>query len=355
MLPDCVKAGPKWNELSPEELAAVSNVTARLYNTKPVKEAMSRIIGSIYAIFGIRSPSITTESNNIERGTPRLKIKDRARPSEHDIDEDVDGQDIQSSDTYPRLLEVSTDCATLDPDTNYRSDLESDDAHESDDMHDRLSGTYSDEESNGDVDKISKTRELNSFLGAPEQQDDVSSVVSQPSQSLSPPLMPQKSTKKAQQSSSKPGSTFLPTLMGGYWSGSESATDEEDTLTPKKNRPGQQARRALWEKKFGAKANHLKGQPSGKSRDKDWDPRRGARSAEESRFMRSRAASRGSKAFTQTRGQSSGENAVAVKPRARGMGKQDDAGPLHPSWEAAKKAKEAHKTASFQGNKVVFE
>jgi len=37
------------------------------------------------------------------------------------------------------------------------------------------------------------------------------------------------------------------------------------------------------------------------------------------------------------------------------MGKKDDAGPLHPSWEAAKKAKEAKQMASFQGKKVVFE
>jgi hypothetical protein len=37
------------------------------------------------------------------------------------------------------------------------------------------------------------------------------------------------------------------------------------------------------------------------------------------------------------------------------MGKKDDAGTLHPSWEAAKKAKEAKQTAAFQGKKVVFE
>jgi hypothetical protein len=37
------------------------------------------------------------------------------------------------------------------------------------------------------------------------------------------------------------------------------------------------------------------------------------------------------------------------------MGRKDDVGVLHPSWQAAKKAKEAKKTATFQGKRVTFD
>ncbi len=135
-------------------------------------------------------------------------------------------------------------------------------------------------------------------------------------------------------------------------SGSESATDE-DTPTRRKNRPGQQARRALWEKKFGSEANHLKAQASSKGRDKDWDPKRGARSEGERRF---RAGGKSSKLVSMNNKETSiSGNAIVVKSGERGKGKRDDTGPLHPSWEAAKKAKEAKQTASFQGKRVVFE
>jgi hypothetical protein len=356
LLPGYVKIGNKTSQGSPEELAAISNVTARLYNTKPVKEAMSHIIGSIYAVLGIQNPSATMKSKFIERGIPELGGEERVEPANNGIDEDVDQSDDPSWDEYPGVGDVPTELAASESNPNSNSDLESNDAHDFDDKHDRLVRTSSDDESNIDVDEVAAMGYSHSDLGPQEQLKDTSTSFSDSSQPLSPPPRPKKSTKLAQQGSSKPGSTFLPTLMGGYWSGSESATDDEDISTRKKNRPGQQARRALWEKKFGAGANHLKGQALGKSRDKDWDPRRGTRGAEDSRFRRGRAAARGSRAIlVNNRGRPTGENAVAMKPRVRGMGKKDDAGPLHPSWEAAKKAKEAKQMASFQGKKVVFE
>ncbi len=153
--------------------------------------------------------------------------------------------------------------------------------------------------------------------------------------------------------------TFLPSLsLGGYWSGSESAEDLSDTgQQPRKNRRGQQARRALWEKKFGKNANHLKMQSQ--NRDEGWDLRRGARDSDD-RGKRGRGRGRG--------GLRTSRGDVGEKGRGRGpMGsgansdpvtarktKPATDGPLHPSWEAAKKAKEQKKAAAFQGKKVVF-
>ncbi|KAJ6261200.1 hypothetical protein Dda_3868 [Drechslerella dactyloides] len=65
-------------------------------------------------------------------------------------------------------------------------------------------------------------------------------------------------------------SSFLPTLNTGYFSGSDSEASSSSTTRTKKakkgppekklrkNRMGQQARRALAEKKFGTSANHIK-------------------------------------------------------------------------------------------------
>jgi hypothetical protein len=352
LLPAYVKGGIKRNDGSPEELSATSNVTARLYNTKPVKEVMSQIMGSICDILGIQNPSTNTNNKNAQKRGSEGKDLIQAKSAEPNIEEDIGGGDSPSPAKNPGVFEAPLDLVTREPDPNSESELESDD------LHDELLGDSSGEENAEIAYRATAIGQSDSKMGIPEQPSDasLSPSISQSSQSPSPPPRPGKSTKQAQQGSSKPGSTFLPTLMGGYWSGSESATDDEDTSTRKKNRPGQQARRALWEKKYGARANHLKGQATGKSRDKDWDPRRGARGADDKRFTRGRAGGKGGRGvFVKDREQSAGDNVIAVKPKARGMGKNDDAGPLHPSWEAAKKAKEAKQTASFQGKKVVFD
>lgn len=134
--------------------------------------------------------------------------------------------------------------------------------------------------------------------------------------------------------------------MGGYFSGSESEPEDGEAAPPqRKNRMGQQARRALWEKKYGAKANHVKSakKEEKRSRDSGWDLRRGATDGSE---RRGRGMGRG------------GHRGAGDSKRNGGGGKpgpvQDDK-PLHPSWEAAKKAKEQKATAAFQGKKVVFD
>ena len=147
---------------------------------------------------------------------------------------------------------------------------------------------------------------------------------------------------------------FLPSLMGGYWSGSEPGDDVEDAgaIKPKKNRMGQQARRQLWEKKFGQRAKHLKSA----GRNQGWDSRRGAQGSDERR-KRTRG---GDKGRGNSRSQDSCRNSEAVG----GSGPNVDAVkqnlkpqdvPLHPSWEAAKKAKAQKQTAPFQGKKTTFD
>ena len=174
------------------------------------------------------------------------------------------------------------------------------------------------------------------------------------------PQKPQPSHKSPR--TTPKSTTFLPALsLGGYFSGSESASDLSDTEQQphRKNRRGQQARRALWEKKFGVNANHLKKQSE--NRDEGWDLRRGARDNGDERGKRGRGRGRSGvrnerrSGGEKGRGQGpvrSGANSDPVSARKT---KPATDGPLHPSWEAAKKAKEQKKTAAFQGKKVVFD
>lgn len=105
---------------------------------------------------------------------------------------------------------------------------------------------------------------------------------------------------------------------------------------------GQKARQALWEKKFGKGAKHIAA---------------GKMSIEQEREMK-RAEKMGRKVRDVSKGgrgvrgdfrnDKSNANMVDVKPKV-------DQGPLHPSWEAAKKAKDQKANATFSGKKVVFD
>ncbi|KAK1251739.1 hypothetical protein MKX07_007218 [Trichoderma sp. CBMAI-0711] len=168
-----------------------------------------------------------------------------------------------------------------------------------------------------------------------------------------------KRAAKAAVKAARPGdSTFLPTLMGGYISGSESASDIE---APRKKRRGQRARQAIWEKKYGANARHLQKAAAKGGRDAGWDLKRGAVGPEDQgrgkwrkggRLPGRPAGAAGGRGYSQGRGNDREQDrpAPVAKPT-----KKDNEGPLHPSWEARKKAKEAQKNVAFAGQKVVFD
>lgn len=147
--------------------------------------------------------------------------------------------------------------------------------------------------------------------------------------------------------------TFLPSLMGGYISGSESASDVD--VAPPKKRLGQRQRQAIAEKKYGERAKHVVNGTSrinGNGRDGGWDAKRGAVDSTDKR---------GGKPWKKGGREPLGRQGVPdayEQPEAPKPPKpvsRDDTGPLHPSWEARKKAKEAQKVVEFSGSKVTFD
>lgn len=196
--------------------------------------------------------------------------------------------------------------------------------------------------------------------------DDISDSVSRsPSPDFSAADSPPPKKAKGSKASAAPAqsTTFLPSLMmGGYWSGSEEASDDEAAAGPpkRKNRMGQQARRALWEKKYGAKANHVQQEQKHQKRNRDsgWDTRKGATDGG-SGGRGGRHGGRGGSGEGRPHnryGDRAGSRFESGPDQGgKPTGPPKDTGPLHPSWEAKRKLKEQASMATFQGKKVVFD
>jgi len=180
-------------------------------------------------------------------------------------------------------------------------------------------------------------------------------------------------SKKSQLHGSKGQSEFLPSLSVGFTRGgsssefSDSETKSVDGI--KKNRRGQRARRAIWEKKYGKNANHIQ-----KQQQRDTERRPPGSVLVDRRSGKGKSSSRPRRAPMQSRAPTYGRDQIH-KPTPRGSegvknsgstqgqserirGKGDLRGdrplrPLHPSWEAKRKQKSAGIVPS-QGTKIVF-
>jgi hypothetical protein len=390
------------------------NVTSALCNRKHVKDVIDEaIMGTCIAL---RVPM------------PEKKGKGKGKNARKDQEEQPD--DVQKSPTKkkpePKLDEVTESDAEnsgeswagfgSDADNETRNLADSDAEEKAFSRFDDMLGGSSEDEdgaSSGDEDaKDSRARSIRGpsdyFSGSSaeenldDEEGDLSdgAEVSEGSAVSSPP-------KKAKSKAAKPvvtasgNSTFLPSLMGGYISGSESEASDIDIAPPaKKNRRGQRARQAIWEKKFKKEANHVKRQNEKSARDQGWDMKKGAVGEEEAgpwkkgivnpfekksapegvhpdrqaNFNRGhdRLEERAAKKFQKDRGangfqreRSGGgfpqERAPSYvdkdqsKPAPKPKPKKDNEGPLHASWQAAKEAKEAAQNVKFQGKKITFD
>ncbi|EXF76679.1 NADH-ubiquinone oxidoreductase 30.4 kDa subunit [Colletotrichum fioriniae PJ7] len=253
-----------------------------------------------------------------------------------DSEEESPDEDLKAR--YKALLgEVADEGDTADDESN-SDDEDEDEDEEMADLDDEA------EDSGNDSDRQRRINAANVSL-SPEPE---------------PSSSKEKKIKRAKKPTGRPGeTTFLPSLMGGYISNSESEASDLD-LAPPKKRLGQKQRQAIWEKKYGASANHVKKQANGQrgaggARDSGWDMRKGAVGADEDGGARKPW----KKGVSNPLGGGGGKGRDRggrgeEKKKARMPPKKDDEGILHPSWEARKKAKEAQTTAAFTGTKITF-
>ncbi|EME49697.1 hypothetical protein DOTSEDRAFT_68463 [Dothistroma septosporum NZE10] len=318
------------------------NVNARLCNSNPVKEAFPTAIAAVKREFGIKEDSKAPakkrrarakdyENSNRGRsvsvdceGDGGLRVASLLRLRAQDISEDETGAHDSSEDSGDDLGQ-------------YRGRLGSSDDEDLDGVSD-IADLERRLMAEGISQKTGTSKAGNYGHGATvslsEVSDDESEVEQRPKKAVAP--------KK---------SSFIPSLtMGGYISGSGSDLESDVDVAPKKNRRGQRARQKIWEQKYGSRATHLQNE----QRKQGWDPKRGAVDSDRGgRFGKNKGNGANSMALGKDRrvaGQSDSIAEAKQKPR------KDDSGPLHPSWEAAKRAKEKKAApVAFQGKKISFD
>lgn len=339
-LPEDVKSGISKPDISDEERVALHNVTSALYNRSQVREVLDRAVADICAILQVPPPdkkgkgkkgekkaSLETSKKNEEIAEKPLQKQQEEREGSWSGEEDFEGfgEDDEVGD------EKSEDESGSDAEESL------------------------DEEDSGEISSGKEEEAVGrweAMLGSgssdsDEEEDDESAVSDEPSAPASPPRKVARAKPSKDAIPMGADSLFLPSLMGGYISGSESASDVDVAPPARKNRRGQRARQALSELKYKDKAKHL--EKAKKGRDAGWDMKRGAVAGNNS----SRPWKDGIQNPLERSNNNGGDHAFN-KPK-RAPPKKDNEGPLHPSWEARKKAKEAQKSATFQGTKVTFD
>ena len=369
-IPKKVKKAP------PNPDTANANVTARLFNSNPVRVALETILRGVYSVLDL-------SVDDVPRRKKRLRAADyKAKPQNEGSEKQKQDQTTKSQGQEHSPKKKLHRPLLINPDSTDQGFVGSSDESEDYGLYNARLANSSNAESESDEAALSDDDIRGETHGVSVEHALLSKHTRSPSLSPSGSLTPSISLSPSVSAPpvshtaipEKPtkSTTFLPTLNGGYWSGSEvsDAGEVDDDSSParkqRKNRRGQQERRAIWEKKFGTRARHIQKQEVGAAtpaRDHGWDSKRGA-SEGNSRGRRGRGTGiRGSGRSKGGSGLRSGANSDPVnelKQHVRGI-KPDTRGkaeaPLHPSWEAKKKAKEkaGNTVVAFQGKKVIFE
>lgn len=358
-------------QLNDKEIAK-RNIIARLYNSNAVKEAMAMVVGNVKSAIGISEGGVggkrkvteieTNVGSESEEGSgetveavrlvKRMKIDNKSTAEEKSESEDNEeewGGILNSEESVDAEIDLDAFAADFMDRVVGSSDEDEDQGPLQRGTDDEWSGEDDEDNENDEEDE-----EGEEYQGERAHHAKPTTYRSKSESKSNPDLYNQtqeatnlkvkKSEKLKPVDSVK--STFLPTLMSGYISGSDSDIDadyykdkngkKKGPTQPKerKNRMGQQARRALWEKKFGQEANHVKKGEEEKGREK----------------------------IDQRIKQGSGGGGRKQGSTAEKKGKPTEVeGPLHPSWEAARKAKEQQAKVQEavkgkpMGKKIVFD
>ncbi|KAH7069738.1 Bud-site selection protein [Paraphoma chrysanthemicola] len=318
---------------------ATLNVLARLYKVATVKKAVDDCVDDLKALVATGKDVAGTE------GAVNARVNRKKAKAEVKEDEDMLDASDEEGDPY------SAFSARIAAPSSGEDDSEG--SISGDARPPSIGDSESDHDPNDDL--VAESEEDDSFQGfsgsddAASDSDDItidrriappSDMSESDSDEAAVPAT--KARAKTRVEAKPTSSAFIPSLSHAtYIAGSDSdASDLDAEFAPRKNRRGQRARQKIAEAKFGAKAKHLEKQ----ERDQGWDPKRGA-------------------VGTAPRGygpQQSGENTIPLGQK-KVEKKRDDAGELHPSWQAAKLAKEKKqikidvRAPVGAGKKVVFD
>jgi hypothetical protein len=312
---------------------ATLNVLARLYKVAAVKKVVDSTIEQLKGVF---APS--------DAATQGQKDKKDTKKRKQAADEDEEMMDVSDEEGDPFEAFSSRIAAPSSGEEGSEGSVSDGERPPS------IEDSESDHDPEDDLEADSESEEADEFQGFSDDDDIAidrqiappSDMSDSESDASSAAIPTSKSKSKSKADAAPPtSSAFIPSFShAAYVAGSDSeASDLSADFAPRKNRRGQRARQKIAEAKFGAKAKHLEKA----DRNKGWDPKRGAVSTEKRGYGP----------------QQSGENAIPLGKKKLEPKKRDDKGVLHPSWQAAKLAKEKKAikidVKAGQGNKVVFD
>lgn len=342
-----------------------ANVVSRLYGATVVRDAVKEVVESVEGTMGLRENEVVVKPTEEDEDEGEDENEGAEEKEEEEVvvlsDREVELSDgdrvVEESEEFggfsdtpgaagdeksaaPELDNDDWD-RIMDPNSTDFADFE--DRIGASDDEDEVEGSDEEEdESRGELERTDDEwsgSEDDEETSKPAPSKEPTANKNKKAPVAAPAPAPVKDKKKDKKVAPMPAasSKFLPSLMSGYISGGDSDPDAEyykingknsgpPEKKERKNRMGQQARRALWEKKFGKEANHVKS------------------AEEEAREKRER------------------RDAKRLRNGLPAMGekKPEKEGPLHPSWEAARMAKEkqakmAEAMFKPQGKKITFD
>ena len=358
---------------------ATLNINARLCNSNPVQAALKDAVEDVKRILGVKDDG------------PKVLKKKRLRAKSFAADGEAAGVP-KGEKSKSEKLKASRKQPKPPEKPSRRDDVDlSEEPSDYDEYADRLaSGSENDDMANDDMTDVDALERQLAEEGirnnspSPKKisynlRDDLSFTSSSSSSrsasptprkavrtstnnitSITEPDSPPRSLSPSPRKSARTKTTsFIPSLtMGGYISGSGSDIEDIDSAAaPKRNRRGQRARQQIWEQKYGVNAKHIQKQ----SRDVGWDRKRGAVEQGRGRGWH-RVEGRARRASPDYNVGAVEGAAPVVRARARvareegGKKEGGEERPMHPSWEAAKKAKERREApVAFAGVKTTFD
>ncbi|KAK7545924.1 Bud-site selection protein [Phyllosticta citricarpa] len=389
-----------------EERKEVLDLQARLFNARATRVAMDKIVEDVRECLGV----VGEEKGGVKEKKAKMEKKSakttRKQEEEEEFDSeseeaegrdgqgDAAGDDFDSEDEFAGFSDRIAASSDEEEDDELRvppgykptrdlsvtpdpSPAASEDEQDEDEALASADGSNDenddDEQQASDASLLEEESEEEEEEEEQEQED---TAMASPSRSASPEAPSKPSRTAAIAAAAAPTkSTFIPSLSAvGYISGSDSdgpePEDVDEAVAPRrKNRRGQRARQAIWEKKYGEKAAHVQKQQQQQQqqqhkaktdRNAGWDAKRGATDG----AARGKGAKGGVKfGGAGARGGPKGkgkDSGTAANTTALGKRKvpahRDDEGKLHPSWEAKKRLKEqASAKVQFLGKKITFD
>ncbi|TFK40547.1 Bud-site selection protein [Crucibulum laeve] len=350
--------------------SAMAKIQSRLLSSKVLASEIGSVIEALRNLLQPK-PQVddTVMEESIEDSAPPRSKKTKAAIKADTVDMDIDIEPLAIDDNEEFEADPDIDDAEPVDESGWESGTIGDDEHEADDGWE--SGLL-DEDPTGSADEEDET-------GFGDSDSDAEMI------SLKPPSKLVKAAPKPSKitvSASATQSTFLPSLAVGFVRGTDDSdfSDSEMKMADgdiKKNRRGQRARRAIWEKKYGRNANHKKKEAEeqsapGRGNGKhdaygplgSTKPQRNAPKPYVGASGNARQLNNADNVVQHLQqpdagwGQRSGPGSNNMGPMFKGSSQPPlrEERPLHPSWEAKKKLKEKESGGIIpsQGKKIKF-